>query len=84
MVVVRIDVVEDFSSSVVRVDEVAALEHFGFEGSDEGLYPGVVIGIGASGHALAHASTFEDLAVSSAAVLAASVAMKDDACSRFA
>jgi hypothetical protein len=77
MVVVGIDVIEDFSASVVGVDETAALEHFGFECSDERLRPGVVIGIGASRHALAYSGMVEDLAIGSAAILAATVAVED-------
>ena len=84
MVVVGIDVIEDFSASVVGVDETAALEHFGFECSYERLTPSVVIGVGPCGHALANSGMVEDLAVGSASVLAAAVAMEDDACGRVA
>lgn len=37
MVVVGVDVGEDFSASVVGVDEDSALQHFAFEGFNEKL-----------------------------------------------
>ena len=45
-VVVALDVLEDFGLSVGGGLEAAALEHFVFEGADEGFGPGVVVGIG--------------------------------------
>ena len=46
-VIIGFDVGEDPYPGIGVGDERAVLEHPGFEGADEGLGPGVVIGIGA-------------------------------------
>jgi hypothetical protein len=48
-----------------------------FEGADEGLGPGVVVGVGASGHALAEAGFGEGVPEGFGAILAAAVAVED-------
>ena len=53
-VVVGFDVGEEFDAGIGVGDERAVGKHLGLEGADEGLGPGVVIGIGTRGHALAH------------------------------
>ena len=83
-VVVGFDVGEDLYSGIGVSDERAVLEHFGFQGAHEGLGPGVVIGIGARGHALAHPGLAQEISVSAAAVLAAAVAVEDQAGKRAA
>ena len=70
-IVVGFDVSEEFDTSIGVPDERAILEHFGFEGADEGLSPGVGMGIGARGHALAHPRRAQELSASAAAILAA-------------
>lgn len=80
-VVVSIDVLKDLDARVGRSIEAAALKHFVFEGADEGLGPGVMVGVGASGHALAEAGLGEGLAEGGAGVLAAAVAVEDGALS---
>ena len=54
-VIVTFDVIEDFGLGVAGVLEAAVLKHFEFQGADEGLSPGVVVGVGPGGHALAQA-----------------------------
>src|SRR5215207_11432255 len=76
-VVVAVDEVEDFRAGVGSVLEDAALEHLELEGADEGLGPGIVVGIGARGHALAQAGGGQGLAKGGAGVLAAAIAMED-------
>ena len=76
-VVVAVDEGEDFTAGIGSVDEAAVLQHLCFERAHERLGPGVVIGIGSSGHALAHPREPQDVAEGSAAVLAASVAVED-------
>jgi hypothetical protein len=53
------------------------LKHLVFEGADEGLGPGVVIWVGARGHALAQAGFGKGLAEGGAGILAAAVAVED-------
>ena len=65
-------------------DERAVGKYLGFEGADEGLGPGVVIGIGACGPALAHPGLAQEVPESAAAVLAATVAVEDEAGKRAA
>ena len=77
-VVVGINVGEEFGSGVVGIDEAAALEHFVFEGSDEGLGPGIVIGIGPRRHALDRSGLFQQRPERPAAILAAAVAVKNE------
>ena len=55
-IVVAVDVLEDFEPGVGGVLKAAALKHFGLEGAEEGFGPGIVVGVGATGHALDHAS----------------------------
>src|ERR1041385_4119770 len=76
-VVVALDVFEDFDLGIGGRVEAAALEHFVFEGAEEGFGPGVVVGVGARGHALAQAGLGESLAESDAAILAAAIAVED-------
>jgi len=57
-----------------------SFEQLGFEGADERFCPGVVIRIGACGHALAQAVPREQGAESGAAVLAAAVAVENEVC----
>ena len=76
-VVVGVDELEDFDLGVCGGVEAAALEHFVFEGADEGLGRGIVVGVGAGGHALAEASLGESVAEGGGAVLAAAVAVED-------
>ena len=78
-VVVGFDVGEEFDPGIAMSAERALLEHFGFEGADEGLGPGVVIRIGARGHALAHPALAQEIPVSGAAILAAAVTVEDKA-----
>ena len=78
-VVVTFDVIEDFGLGVVGVLEASVLKHFEFESPDEGFSPGVVVGVGPCGHALAHAGFGQDMAEGGAPVLAATVAVEDDA-----
>ena len=83
-VVVGFDVGEDLDVGIGVGDESAVLEHLGLEGAHEGLGPGVVIGIGTRGHALAHPGRAQEISVSAAAVLAATVAVEDQAGERMA
>lgn len=83
-VVVAFDEGEEFGPGVVVVDEAAALEHFGLEAADGGFTPGIVIGVGAGGHALAQSVLVEQGAEDFAAILAASVAVEDEAGARAA
>jgi hypothetical protein len=53
------------------------LEHFEFEGSDEGFGPSVFVGVGAGGHALAQTGRGQSLAEASAAILAAPITVED-------
>src|SRR6476660_6026887 len=76
-IVVAIDVVEDFGVGIGGILKDAALEHLSLEGADEGLRPGVLVGVGTARHALAQTGGGESLAEASAAVLAAAVAMED-------
>ena len=76
-VVVTFDVLEDFDAGVVGVLEASALEHFVFEGADEGFGPGVVVGVGARGHALAEACLGQSVAKWGTAILATAVTVKD-------
>ena len=76
-VVVAFDVVEDFQAGIISVFKAAALEHLALEGADEGLGPGVVVGVGARRHALAHAGTRQRLTEAGTAVLAAAVTVED-------
>ena len=46
IVIVGIDAVENLGARVGFVEEAAALEHFAFEGTHEGLGPGILVGIG--------------------------------------
>src|SRR5215208_4590452 len=78
-VVVTVDVFEDLGAGVAGVFEASALEHFMFEDANEGFGPGVFVGIGASGHALAEAGVGQGFAKGGAAVLAAAVAVEDGA-----
>ena len=78
-VVVAFDVGEEFGEGVSAVDEAAALEHFGLEAADGRFAPGVVVGIGAGGHALAQAVGGQEGAEHLAAILAAAVAVEDEA-----
>ena len=83
-VAVGFEVGEDFDAGIGVVDERAVLEPFGFEGADEGLGPGVVVGIGPGGHALLHAGLAQKLPVSSTAVLAATITVEDQVWERAA
>ena len=83
-VVVGFEVGEDLDAGIGVSDKRAVLEHLGFEGAHEGFGPGVVVGIGARGHALAQAGLAQELPVSTTAVLAATVAMEDKAGQRAA
>ena len=78
-VVVGFEVGEDLGVGIGAGAEGAVLEHLGLAGADEGLGPGVVIGIGARGHALAQAGLAQEFPESGAAVLAAQVAVEDEA-----
>jgi len=44
-VVVAFDVIEDFGLGIAGVLEASVLKHFELEGPNEGLGPGVVVGI---------------------------------------
>lgn len=78
-VVVAFDEGEDFHAGISGVDEASVLQHLGFERAHEGLGPGVVIGIGAGGHALAHAGVAQHRAEGFAAILAPTVAVEPSA-----
>ena len=66
-------------SGVLLAGEAAIAQHLGLEGADEGLGPGVVIGVGSGRHALLHACGTQPLTKSAAAILAAAVTVEDDA-----
>ena len=51
-VVEHVDVAEDFDSGFGLGGEASSEKHFGLESSDEALGVGVVVGVGAGGHAL--------------------------------
>ena len=76
-IVVAFEVVEDLGARICLVLETPALEHFVFEGADEGLGPSVVVGIGPRRHALAQAGFLQEAAVGDAAILAASITVED-------
>ena len=77
IIVVAVDVFEDLGSGVIGILEAAALKHLVLEGADEGFGAGVVVRVGASGHALAHAGFGESVAERSARILAAAIAVED-------
>ena len=60
-------------------DERAVRKHFGLAGADEGRGPGVVVGMGARGHALADAGRAPEFPESAAAVWTAPVAEEEQA-----
>ena len=76
-VVVGFDVGEEFDAGIGVSDEGAVLEHFGFQGAHEGLGPGVVIGIGTCGHALADAGLAQEIPIRAAAILTTPIAVED-------
>ena len=76
-VVVGVDGGEAFGPGVDRVDKAAALEHLGLEGADEGFGPCVVVRTGAGRHALTQARAAQKRALRTAAVLAATITVKD-------
>ena len=78
-IVVAVDEGKELVGGVLLAGEAAIAQHLGFEGADEGLGPGVVIGVGSGRHALLHACGAQPLAEGAAAILAATVAVKDDA-----
>ena len=78
-VVVGVDEGKDLRSGIGLVDEATVLEHLGFEGAHERFCPGVVIRIGPCGHALADTCRGQHGAKSAAAILAATVAVEDEA-----
>ncbi len=78
-VVVGVDVGEEFDPGVGGVDEAAVLQHLRFQGAHEGFGPGIVIGIGPCGHALADAGLLKEPPVFAAAILAAAIAVEDEA-----
>ena len=69
---------DDRNAGIGVRDERAVLEYFGFQGAHEGFGPGVVIGIGARGHAWAHPGLAQEFSESAAAVLAATVGVEDE------
>ena len=73
IIIVGFDVFEEFGLGVLCGLKAAALKHFLFERSDEGFGPGVVIGIGAGGHALAQARSGQHLAEGSAPTKSSSI-----------
>ena len=78
-IVVGLDAGEEFDPGVGAVDKAAVLQHLRFQSADEGFGPGIMIGIGPGGHALADAGLLKELPVFAAAILAAAVAMKPTA-----
>jgi len=76
-IVVAFDVFEDFGAGVSGVLEATILKHLALDGSDAGLRPSVVVGIGACGHALAQPRLGQSLAEGRAAILAAAVTVED-------
>ena len=78
-IVVAVDEGKEFVSGVLLAGEAAIAQHLGLEGADEGLGPGVVIGVGSGRHALLHACGTQPLTKSAAAILAAAVTVEDDA-----
>ena len=77
-IVVGVDEGKEFVSGVLLAGEAAIAQHLGLEGADEGLGPGVVIGVGSGRHALLQACGAQPLTKSAAAILAAAVAVEDD------
>ena len=75
-VVVSVNVGKDLDLSMPLVNELAALEHLGLEGTHEGFGPGIVIRIGSSRHALSDSGLLEKGSECLASVLAATVAVK--------
>ncbi len=78
-VVVAVEEGKEFVGGVLLAGEAAIAQHLGFEGADEGLGPGDVIGVGSGRHALLHACGAQPLAEGAAAILAATVTVEDDA-----
>ncbi len=77
-VVVGLDVSEELGAGVVPVEETSALEHLRFECADERFCQGVVVGIGSRRHALERPPFRELSAEESAAILTASIAVKNE------
>ncbi len=78
-VVVGVDVGEEFDLGVGGVDEAAVLQHLRFQGAHEGFGPNIVIGISPRGHASADVGLLKKPPVFTAAILAAAVAVEDEA-----
>ncbi len=73
----RLDGGEELDLRVGLADKAAALEHLGFDGADDAFAPGVVVGIGPGGHALAEVGLFEKCPKSAAPILTSAVAVED-------
>lgn len=78
-IIVSVDEGKEFVGSILLAGEAAIAQHLGLERADEGLGPGVVIRVGSGRHALLHACSAQPLTEGAAAILAATVAVKDDA-----
>jgi len=78
-VVVAVDEGKEFVGCVLLAGKAAIAQHLGLERADEGFGPGVVIGVGSGRHALLHACGAQPLTEEAAAILAATVAVEDDA-----
>jgi len=76
-VVVSFDEGKDLEMGIVLIHEAAVLEHLGFERAHEGLRPGIVVRIGACGHALLNARLAQQSPIGVAVALDAAVAVED-------
>ncbi len=77
-IVIGFDVVENFRSGVLFVDEAPVLKHFVFEYADERLCSGIVIGVGTSRHTLSNFCLGQKLPVTADAKLTTSIAVKNE------
>ncbi len=76
VVVVAVDVFKQLKSGIGGVFKATPLQHFAFECAHKRLAPSVVIGVGAGGHALAHACVGKHGTKGSAAILTAAITVE--------
>ena len=76
-VVVAFDVFEEVVPCLGFIGKGLLFEEFLLESADEGLAPGVVIGVGSPRHALGDAMACQQSTKGSTTILAASVAVED-------
>ena len=70
---------QEFGARVGGVEEAAVLEHCGFPGGHKGFAPGVVLGNSACGPALAQTGAAQERTEDGAAILAAAIAVEEEA-----